>query len=121
MSEPVAPALYATGGITVFGLITGLHPMLIVAGFVGCWWYNSYGKKPMALGQRLGSATIAGLVAAWTTPPVVAWITSTPWWPPAVPALIVGFPIALTLGFLTHRVLGPKLIAVAEKKAEDLA
>lgn len=121
MSEPVTPAaLYASGGITLFGLVTGLHPMLLLAGFIGCWWYNSYGQ-PLPLGQRISSAIIAGLVAAWTTPPVVAWITSTAWWPPAVPALIVGFPIALALGFLTHRVLGPKLLAVAERKAEDLA
>lgn len=120
MSEPVAPALFATGGITVFGLVTGLHPMLLVAGFLGCWWYNTYGR-PLPLGKRIGSAMLAAFVAAWTTPPVVAWVTSLAWWPPAVPALIVGFPVALALGFLTHRVLGPKLLAIAEKKAEDLA
>ncbi|MBS0353040.1 MAG: hypothetical protein JSR83_03935 [Proteobacteria bacterium] len=120
MSEPIAPALYATGGLTFFGVVTGLHPMLLVAGFIGCWWYNTYGQ-PLPLGKRVGSAVIAALIAAWTTPPVVAWVTSLSWWPTAVPALTVGFPVSIAIGFLTHRVIGPALLRIAQKKAEDLA
>lgn len=119
MSEPATP-LIASGGLTVFGIVTGLHPMLLVAGFVGSWWYNSYGPD-LPFGQRISSGIIASLVAAWVTPPIVAWVTSAAWWPASVPGLIVGFPAALATGFLTHKVLGPGLLKLAEKKAEEIA
>lgn len=119
MSEPTTPIL-TTGGLTLFGIVTGLHPMLLVAGFVGCWWYNSYIPQ-LSLWQRFGSGLIAAFVAAWVTPPVIAWVTGLSWWPNSVTQTTVGFPIALALGFLTHKVIGPALLRVAEKKAEDLA
>ena len=119
MSEPATPIL-ATGGLTVFGVVTGLHPMLLVAGFVGCWWYNSY-MPELKIGQRIASSVIAALVAAWITPPVISWLTALPWWPDTVPALTAGFPGALAVGFLTHKVIGPALLRSAQKKAEEIA
>lgn len=119
MSEPTTPILTASG-LTLFGIFTGLHPMLLVAGFVGCWWYNSYIQQ-LTLRQRIGSGLIAALVAAWLTPPVVAWVTSLSWWPASVSPTTVGFPVALAAGFLTHKVIGPALLRAAQKKAEDLA
>lgn len=119
MAEPTTPLL-ATGGLTLFGIVTGLHPMLLVAGFVGCWWYNSY-LPELGLGQRIATAVIAALVAAWITPPIVILLTSLAWWPPTVPSLIAGFPCALAFGFLTHRVIGPALLRAAQKRVEDLA
>lgn len=120
MSEPLTPTL-TSGGLVVFGVVTGLHPMLLVAGFVGCWWYNSYATSPMPLSQRLISGLIAALVAAWMTPPLIAWATGADWWPAHVSALTVGFPLALAIGFLTHKVIGPALLRIATKKAEDIA
>jgi fructose-specific phosphotransferase system IIC component len=118
MSEPATPLL-ATGGLTFFGIVTGLHPMLLVAGFVGCWWYNSY-LSGLTLRQRIVSGVIAALVAAWVTPPVISWLTALSWWPPTVPALTAGFPAALVAGFLTHKVIGPALLRSAEKKVEEI-
>lgn len=119
MSEPTTPLL-ASGGLTVFGVITGLHPMLLVAGFVGCWWYNTY-LPELTLRQRISSGIIAALVAAWLTPPVIGWITGLTFWPATVPPLLAGFPCAVFIGFLTHRVIGPNLLRVAQKKAEEIA
>jgi fructose-specific phosphotransferase system IIC component len=119
MSEPTTPLL-ATGGLTAFGLVTGLHPMLLVAGFIGCWWYNSY-LGELSFSRRISSAIIAGLVAAWLTPPVITWLTGLDWWPHTVTAVIAGFPCALAIGFLTHKVIGPALLRTAQKKVEDLA
>lgn len=119
MSEPTTPIL-TSGGLTVFGVATGLDPVLLVAGFIGCWWYNSY-IPTLTVGQRFSSGIIAALVAAWATPPVIAWVASTPVWPHAVSPMIAGWPLALVIGFLTHKVIGPSLLRVAEKKAEDLA
>ncbi|MFZ2972317.1 MAG: hypothetical protein WA049_06730 [Ferribacterium limneticum] len=119
MSEPTTPLL-ATGGLTLFGFATGLHPMLLAAGFLGCWWYNTYIPE-LPLGQRITSGIIAALVSAWTTPPVIIWLTSLSLWPQSVPALIAGFPCAVLVGFLTHKVIGPQLLRIAQKKAEDIA
>ena len=119
MSEPATPLITA-GGLTLFGVATGLHPMLLVAGFVGCWWYNTY-LPELTIGKRLTSSLIAALFAAWLAPPVLDWVTGLDWWPPSVPAITVGFPLAFVIGFLTHRVIGPQLLRIAEKKAEDIA
>lgn len=119
MSEPTTPLL-ATGGLTLLGFATGLHPMLLVAGFVGCWWYNSY-LPALTIGQRITSGIIAALVASWVTPPLITWLTSLTLWPPTVPALTAGFPCALAVGFLTHKVIGPQLLRITQKKAEDIA
>lgn len=119
MSEPTTP-IFTSGGLTLFGIVTGLHPMLLVAGFLGCWWYNSY-IPALTLRQRFGSGLIAAFVAAWLTPPIVVWATGCSWWPASVPALIVGFPVALAFGFLTHKVIGPALLRAAQKRMEDLA
>lgn len=119
MAEPIAPTL-ASGGLVVLGIATGINPMFLVAGFIGCWWYNTYVQPPLPIIQRLTSALIAALVAAWTAPPVLAWLTGSPWWPAYVPAPTVGFPLALAAGFLTHRVIGPGLLRIAQKKVEDL-
>jgi fructose-specific phosphotransferase system IIC component len=118
MSEPATPIL-ATGGLTFFGIVTGLHPMLLVAGFIGCWWYNSY-LPELNIGQRVSSGIIAALVAAWLTPPIINWVVGLAWWPSAVPDLIAAFPAALVIGFLTHKVIGPSLLKAAQKKAEAI-
>lgn len=119
MAEPATP-LIATGGIYIFGIATGLDPVLLAAGFIGCWWYNSY-LPELPWQQRLSSAVIAALVAAWLTPPIVLYVTSLGFWPAVVPASIIGFPCALAFGFLTHKVIGPALLRTAQKKAEELA
>lgn len=120
MAEPVAPSI-ASGSLIVLGVATGLDPMLLVAGFIGCWWYNTYVQPPLPIVQRLTSGILAALVAAWVSPPVLAWVTGSAWWPSHVPSGSVGFPLALAAGFLTHRVLGPTLLRVGQKRAEDIA
>lgn len=119
MAEPTSPFI-ATGGLTVFGIVTGLDPVQLCAGFVGCWWYNSY-LPELPLRQRFSSALIAALVASWLTPPIILAVTNFTWWPRVVPAEITGFPCALAIGFLTHKVIGPALLRSAQKKAEDIA
>jgi len=119
MPEPVAPLL-ATGGLTLFGILTGMHPTLLAAGFIGCWWYNSY-LPELALRDRISSGIIAALVATWSTPPLILWLTSLAAWPPAVTADAASFMAALAVGFLTHKVIGPALLRHAQKKTEEIA
>lgn len=119
MAEPITPTI-ASGGLVVLGIATGIDPMFLVAGFIGCWWYNTYVQPPLPIIQRLTSGLIAALVAAWTAPPLLAWITGSAWWPTHVPATTVGFSLALAVGFLTHRVIGPGLLRLAQKKAEEM-
>lgn len=124
MPEPTSSSAAAfaltASGLSVFGLVTGIHPMLLVAGFVGGWWYNSYGQA-MPIGQRISSGLIAALVAAWMAPPIVAWLTGSEWWPKSVPAAGFSLAAALVIGFLTHKVVGPTLLRLAQKKADEIA
>ncbi|UCV02295.1 hypothetical protein [Dechloromonas denitrificans] len=121
MPEPTSATVVGltAAGLSLFGVATGLHPMLLVAGFAGGWWFNSYGEPPLPLVRRLSSGLIAALVAAWTTPPLIAWLTSLSLWPATVEPTVAGFPCALALGFLTHKVLGPALLKIAAKKVEE--
>ena len=124
MPEPTTSSAAAfavtASGLSIFGILTGIHPMLLVAGFVGGWWFNSYGPA-MPMGQRLSSGLLAALVATWSAPPIIAWLTSADWWPAAVPAAVFSFPAALVIGFLTHKVVGPTLLRLAQKKADEIA
>lgn len=118
MSDPIHPLL-ATGGLVLFGIVTGLHPMLLVAGFGGCWWYNSY-LPEITFAKRIATAIVAGFFAAWLTPPIVVYVCGLDWWPDHVPPETVAFPSAFIIGFLTQRVIGPQLLRLAQKKAEEI-
>ncbi|HJW26425.1 MAG TPA: hypothetical protein VJ576_16140 [Rhodocyclaceae bacterium] len=124
MAEPTATtaAVYALvpAGLTVFGFATGLHPVLLVAGFVGGWWAQSY-IDSLTLPKRLSSCAISALAAAWGAPPIVAWLPSISWWPASVPAQLLQFPLAMAIGLVAYKVLGPALLRLASKKAEEIA
>lgn len=123
MAEPISPvaALPTGAGITILGVATGLDPMLLLCGFVGGWWAQSYEQPPAALIQRLSICALSALLATWFIPPLVLWATSRPWWPGVVPAMLIQWPAAVTFGLLAYKVLGPLALRFARKKAEEIA
>jgi hypothetical protein len=119
-SSTVAVGLTA-GGLTVFGLVTGLHPMLLLAGLAGGWWALSYQTTPMPLLRRVTALGISALAAAWITPPAVAAIVSGGWLGQGATGHLLQFPVALITGLLAHAALGPALMKLTARKIEEAA
>ncbi len=119
MPEPAATAATAAG-ITIFGVALGLHPALLLAGFCGAMWSLSL-ASPMPPARRLTIAAISTFVAGYGTPAIVALVRGMDWWPASLTGEIVQYPIALTIGFLAHQVIGPALLKIAAKKADEVS
>lgn len=119
MSEPVSAGYVGVtaGGITVLGIITGLHPALMLAGAAGGWWAMSYQPQMTVLG-RLNRILLSSIVAAWGAP--VAAAAGASIIPSSVPlphsAIELG--IALIIGLVTIDVLGRGLLAIVRSKME---
>lgn len=126
MAEPTssvsALVLVTTGtaaGLTVFGVATGLHTNLLIAGLFGGIWALSY-QPPAGVMARilfmLGSALVAGYVA-----PMAASIAASAaasmfsWWPRTLTYEVIQYPVAFFTGFLGLRWMGPALMRRAEK------
>ena len=127
MPEPTSSTVgigLTAGGLTLFGIATGLHPMLLLAGLAGGWWALSYQTDPMPLLRRCSTLGISALVSAWVSPPAVAGIVAMAL-PQKIPAQSAGellhFLIALIVGLLAHAVLGPALMKLAARKIEGAA
>ena len=120
MAEPTSTTAIAftASGLALFGIVTGLHPELMLAGLAGGWWALSY-REPMPLPRRITSVVIASISAAWGAPVAMAILTSLSWWPAqSIAHDILKFPIAMMLGRLTHTVLGSSLDALVKRKLE---
>lgn len=122
MTEPVTPTALAltAGGVAIFGVITGLHPQLLIAGLAGGLWALFYADAQPLLRRVLG-AIMSALVAAWVTPPVVYGLAASAIWPDAVPRDLMLLPTALLVGFLAMAVVGPGLLMLSRKRFEDAA
>lgn len=123
MTEPISNAaviIAATTSLTLFGVATGLHPELLLAGLAGGLWSLFY-LPPMVWYQRICAASIGSLVSGWFTPAAAIGITSMSWWPAGVTHDIVQFPLAVTIGLLSHAVIGPSMLKFAKQKADEVA
>lgn len=122
MAEPAtstAAILLTAAGLTVFGVATGLHPPVLVAGFFGGLWALSY-QPPDGLPARIfflgGSAIVAGYLA-----PVLAAVAASAaikmfsWWPADITRDGIQYPASFITGFLAIRWIGPALMRRAEK------
>lgn len=125
MPEPTASTASAlaltAGGLTVFGMATGLHPMLLLAGLGGGWWALSYLEAPMPALRRISTLGISALAAAWITPPAVAGVIGAGWLGPHATGEVLQYPVAMFVGLLAHSVLGPALMKLAQRKIEGAA
>lgn len=122
MAEPTTSAaafIAATTGLTLFGVATGLHPGLLLAGMAGGLWALNYLPR-MAWYQRVCSASVGAVVASWFAPAVSIGISSLSWWPKGITLDIVQFPVAVVLGLLAHSVIGPAMLSAGKRKAEEL-
>ena len=124
MPEPTSSTIavgLTAGGLTLFGIATGLHPMLLLAGLAGGWWALSYQTAPMPLVRRITALGVSSLAAAWITPPAVAATVGQGWLGPAATGELLQFPAALIVGLLAHAALGPALMKLTTRKIENAA
>ncbi len=114
----VTTSTATAAGLTVLGVATGLEPGLILAGFVGALWAQTYIQTAPYL-QRLLFTVLGSIVAALLAPAGAALVTAIPGISAAVPLKTLEVPAAVVIGLLCHRYLGPLLMRLAERKTED--
>lgn len=124
MAEPtssaVALASATAAGLTIFGVATGLQPAILLAGLAGGLWALSY-QDPAPAVNRVAATVMSSIISGYLTPSVSAGVTSISLWPPAITSDLAKMPIAVLIGLLSHRVLGPALLRIAAKKAKEAA
>ena len=121
MAEPAtstAAVIASALGLTVFGVATGLHPSLLIAGLAGGLWALFYGE-PQPLLRRCLSAVMSALVAAWLAPVTAYSVQELPGAPPGLPLDVLQFPVALVIGFLAMAIVGPGLMLLSRKKLDE--
>lgn len=107
-----------TTGLTLFGVSTGLEPGVLIAGFAGAVWAQSY-YPPTHWLKRIALTSMGSILAGYLAPSVAAVATSYEMVRNVSPAGTLQLPAAVIVGFLAHRVLGPALMRLARKKLED--
>lgn len=120
MAEPSASAAgIAATGLTIFGVSTGLDPSILIAGFAGGVWAQSY-HPPVAIWRRLLMTLLASILAGYLTPAIAAGVASFDTARNVFTLEVLQLPIAVLVGLTSHRVLGPAIMRFASKKVEEL-
>lgn len=120
MSDASTPAIaLQSGALTLFGVTTGLDPSLLIAGFIGGLWAQSY-QESTSPWKRVLLTTLAAIVSAYLSPPAAAWAASYHLGDGALSVGLLQYAVAVLIGLLAHSVVGPALIKLSAKKAEDL-
>jgi len=124
MPEPATTSSAAiiglsTTGVTLFGLALGLRPELVLAGLWGAFWALSY-ADPMPLHRRCTASVIASILAGYGTPAAMAVVDGMGAIQAAGAQDKIQYPVAVGIGFLAHRILGPLLMRLAARRAEDV-
>lgn len=121
MAEPSALiAGVAATGLTFFGVATGLDPAILIAGFAGGVWAQSY-HPPMGILRRLALIVMASILAGYLAPAAAAAVMSFGNTQGASTLTALQLPVAVLIGLTSHRVLGPAVMRFAAKKAEELS
>lgn len=122
MTDPISPPAIGltAAGITLFGVATGLDPVLLFAGAGGGWWAMTYQPVLGAI-DRLSRIGISALAGGWGSPLAVGYAAGAGWLPQAVPQHVAGFPVALCIGLLAVDVIGRGALRFAKRKAEEIA
>lgn len=121
MADPSATSAgIAATGLTFFGIATGLDPATLIAGFAGGVWAQSY-TPTMAIWRRIPLIVSASVLAGYLSPATSALIMSFGDAGGAFTLDVLKLPVAVLIGLTSHRVLGPAIMRIAQKKAEDLS
>lgn len=90
---PDTPALaLSAAGIAIYGVVTGLHPALMLAASAGAWWALSYSPGKSLL-TRVNWVLVSSCVGAWLAPWATHWIEQPDFHEMA------SFPVAVLVGW----------------------
>jgi len=122
MNDPSATGVsYSSSvGLVLFGIAIGLRPELMLAGLWGAFWALSY-ADPMPLWRRAALSVTASVLAGYSTPAAMAILGSVHVLEGEGVHEKLQYPFAVGVGFLSHRILGPFLLRIAKKKADEVA
>ena len=122
MSEPATSAIVSVtqaSGITLFGIATGLDPVLIVAGAAGGWWALSYLESPGRALARANRIALSSILAAWGSP-VVVELNFLPL-PENLPEFPLKIVISIGIGLIAIDIIGKGLMAFVREKVTQLS
>ena len=119
-SASAAVAAVSSAGISLWGISIGLRPELMLAGLWGAFWALSY-ADPMPLWRRAALSVTASVLAGYSTPAAMAILGSVHVLEGEGVHEKLQYPFAVGVGFLSHRILGPFLLRIAKKKADEVA
>ena len=125
MQDPSSTAQSAitfagSAGITLFGIVLGLRPDLMLAGLWGALWSLTY-LEPISIVRRCALAVTSSVIAGYGTPAAMVFVEASGFLHTATAYDRVQYFVAMAIGFLAHRTIGPWLIKAAERKAEEIA
>lgn len=120
MNDPSATgvAYSSSAGLVLFGIAIGLRPELMLAGLWGALWALSY-SDPMPIYRRVTLAFLSSVLAGYGTPAVMVLLEHANLLQSDAAQQKLQYPVAVGVGFLAHRVLGPFLLRFAQKKADE--
>jgi len=118
MTQKIEFIAVSASGISVLNIATGLHPALLIAGFIGGLWAQTYAPSKSFFG-RIGMSLIASLVSGWFTPAVVAVMTAHFNFLQGVSPRLLELPTAVIFGLLVHTVIGPFAIKFVKRKLNE--
>lgn len=113
----ITSAIVASAGITLFGVSTGLDPAVLIAGFAGGVWAQSY-YPPTYWAKRVALTSLASILAGYLAPAAAAVATSYEIVRNVLPLSALQLPTAVIVGLLAHRVLGPAFMRFARKELD---
>lgn len=122
MSEPATSAIVSitqASGITLFGIATGLDPVLIVAGAAGGWWALSYLESPGRALARANRIALSSILAAWGSP-VVVGLNFLPL-PENFPEFPLKIVVSIGIGLIAIDIIGKGLMAFVREKVKQLS
>jgi hypothetical protein len=104
-----------SGGLLVAGVVTGLHPVLMVAGAAGGWWALTYIENMPGVASRVSRVMISSLVATWFAPFSTQILHNFYGGLGFSVDIVLEAAIGMLLGFLTFDVLGGSVMSIAKR------
>lgn len=109
----------SAAGLSIFGIATGLHVELLLAGLAGALFSLSF-DQPEPRFRRALVTLSAAVVAAYITPLSVALVQINYPLPESITREILLPASAVAIGFLARRLIGPAAFKIADKILEKM-